>query len=476
MHAYLKLAKAICFLASVSTISAMPHTIVGRQSDAIIVQRIRNSLFEDPRVRAADITVESIDGIVTLDGTVRTLAELQFVDLETKKIRGVLGVINKLTVKPVYRLDVEIRQDIRHGIISSSMIKSENLGVRVENGVVFLTGAVGSSVERDEVSLLAAEVRGVKGIENHIEVTYKFKRPDTEIRKDVLTKLANDVYLIGSHITVAVKNGFVTLGGEVGNVFEKERAEKDAASLFNVIGVNSDLDVTRSEDEPFDNGVSAFTDSILTGTIGEELRLDMRIDDPKNIRIQARQGSITLTGTVPTYLQKRLAERDVQQIAGVQWINNLLHVKEVWRDDEGIYMDIRDALASDFSLIRDRINFYVIDGVITLKGNVDSDQEKYRVEKDIERIIGVKDIKDYIIVDWLPKYSDDALKGRIFDRLVSNWETWPALKKIIINVKDGGATLAGTVVTWAQFKEAERITKQTDGVRSVDNRLVVHGS
>jgi osmotically-inducible protein OsmY len=454
----------------------MPLTAMERQSDEIIVQRIHFALFEDPRVRAADITVRSIDGIVTLDGTVRTLAELQFVDLEAKKIRGVLGVINKLTVKPVYRLDIEIRQDLRHRIITSSMIKSENLGVRVENGVVFLTGTVGSSVERDEVSLLAAEVRGVKGIENHIEVAYKFKRPDVEIQKDVLTKLANDIYLFGSHIAVAVKNGFVTLSGEVGNVFQKERAEKDAASLFNVIGVNSDLEVIWSSDEGVRTDARAFSDSIVANTLGDELRLDSRFDDPKKIRIQVRQGTITLNGTVPTYMQKRLAEQDVQEIEGVQWINNLLQVKGVWRDDEGIYRDIRDAIASDYLLIKDRINFYVIDGIVTLKGNVTSNYEKSRVEKDIERIIGLKDIMDFIIVDWLPIYTDDVLKDRIFDRLVSNWETWPLLNKIIINVKDGRATLTGTVDTWAQFREAGRITVQTDGIRSVDNRLVVHGS
>jgi osmotically-inducible protein OsmY len=423
MNTLLKLTKAIYSLTFVSIIYVMSVMAAERPSDELIIHRIHNALFEDTRVRAADITVKSIDGIVTLDGTVRTLAELQFVDLEAKKIRGVLAVVNKLTVKPIFRLDAEIRQDLRHRIISSSMIKSENIGVRVENGGVFLTGTVESSVEKDQIALLAAEVRGVKAIENHVEVMYKFKRSDMEIRKDVLTKLANDVYLDGLRVNVAVKNGFVTLGGEVRSVFEKERAEKDAAKLFNVIGVNNDLKVIWSKAEGILNAASTLPDSILTSTLEDEIMLDARFDDPKSIRIQVLQGTITLNGTVPTYMQKRLAEQDVQQIAGVQWINNLIQVKGLWRNDEGIDKDIRDALASDYSLLRDRINFYVIDGVVTLKGNVDSEHEKSRVEKDIEGIIGVKDIKDYIIVEWLPTYSDDALKGRIFDRFTANWET-----------------------------------------------------
>jgi osmotically-inducible protein OsmY len=377
-------------------------------------------------------------------------------------------VVNKLTVKPVYRLDMEIRQDLRHRIIYNSMIKSENIGVRVDSGVVFLTGTVESSVERDQIALLASEVRGVKAIENHIEVTYKFKRPDMEIRKDVLMKLANDVYLNGLRITVAVKNGFVTLGGEVGSVFEKQRAEKDAASLFNVIGVNNDIKVRWSNAEVAINKSGSFPDSILTNTLVDELRLDGRFDDPRTIKINLLQGTITLTGTVPTYVQKRLAKQDVREIAGVQWINNLIQVKGVWREDDGIYADVSEALASDYSL-RNKINFYVVDGVVTLKGNVDSEHEKSRVEKDIEGIIGVKDIKDHLIVEWLPIYSDDALKSRILDRFTANWQTWSLLNRIIINVKDGRVTLTGTVDTWAQFKEAGRIAGQTDGVRSVES-------
>jgi osmotically-inducible protein OsmY len=474
MKLSLKLSKTVYVLAFLSTISVAPTMALEKLSDDIIVHRIHFALFEDPRVRAADITINSIDGIVTIEGTVRTLAELRFVEAEVKKIRGVLGLINKLLVKPAYRLDVEIRQELKHRIINSSTIQSENLGVRVENGIVFLSGIVGSSVERDEVSLLAEEVLGVKGIENHIEVTYKVQRPDIEIQKDVMTKLSNDVYLFGLHLTVAVKNGYVTLSGEVGNVFQKERAEKDAAALFNVMGVNNALTIIGANDEGVRTNARIFPDSIITKTLEEELRLDARFDDPKKIRVQARQGVITLTGTVQTFRQKRLAQQDVQQIAGVKWINNLLQVKGVWRDDEAIALDIRNALTSDYSLIKDRINFYVVDGVVTLKGNVTSNHEKSRTEKDIERIIGVKDIKDYIIVDWLPLYSDDDLKGRIFDRFTSSWETWQLVNKIVINVKDGRATLTGTVDTWAQLKEAGSIAEQTDGIRSVDNQLVVH--
>ncbi len=464
------------FLAFVYIILALPLAAAERPSDKVIVNRIEAALFEDPRVRAADISVNSMNGIVTLDGSVKTLAELKFADLETKKIRGVLGVIDKLSVRPVYRLDAEIRQDLRRRLVRSSIIKSENLGVHVENGIVYLSGKVGSSAERDQASLLVEDVRGVKAIDNRIEVTYAIKRSDADIRKDILSKYSRDVYLVGLPIGVTVKNGNVTLTGEIGNEFEKERAENDAANTFNVAGVRNDLKVTWAKAEGVRNEASAISDTELTVAVGNELSWDTRFDNPKDIVALVRHGAITLTGSVPAFSQKMLAEQDVKGITGVQSVNNLLQVKGVERDDMGIYMDIRDAMESDYSLNGVRITYYVVDGVATLKGNVNSEYEKSRIERDAGGIIGVKDIDDYITVDWLPKYSDDALKNRIFERLLSNWVTWPLTKSIIINVNEGRAILTGTTDTWAQYNEAQRITGQTDGIRSVDNRLVVHGS
>ena len=468
--------RALYIFSFICAFSALPLFSMERPTDAAIVNNIHRALFEDLRVRSSDITVKSIDGIVTLDGAVKTIAEMQYADLEAKKINGVLGVINKLTVKPTYRLDAEIRQDLRHKIVRSSVIKSQNIGVRVENGVVFLTGSVASLAESDQVYLLAAEVRGVKAIENHLEVNFGLKRPDTEIRKDVLTKLKNDVYLVGLPVTVSVKNGSVTLSGEVGNVFEKERAEKDAANLFNVLGVKNDLKVSWARAQAVRNEGRGLPDSTLSAVLSEEISLDTRLDEPNHIQIQVQKGMITLTGDVPTYVQKRVAGQDVKEIAGDHWINNFIQVKGVIRDDFGIFMDIRDALASDYELTGNKVSYNVIDGVVTLKGNVNSDYEKKRFEKDVEGIIGVKDIADYIVVDWLPSYTDEALKGRIFDRLAANWVTWPLLNKIAIDVNHGKATLSGTVNSRSQYIEAENIAGQTDGVFSVDNKLVIQGN
>ncbi|HUI93545.1 MAG TPA: BON domain-containing protein [Chitinivibrionales bacterium] len=465
--------KACVFLFALSGLTTAAVPASGRPTDETIVGWVRSALASDPRVKSGDIAVKSIEGIVTLDGTVTTLAEKEFADLEAKKIRGVQAVIDKLEVKPAYRLDAEIRQDLRRRIIRSSFIKSENVGVSVENGVVVLRGTVGSAAEKNEVSLLAAEVRGVKSVDNHLAVAYEIKPADMEIRKNAAAKLSRDVYLTGLPITVSVKNGVATLNGETHNVYEKDRAEDDLMNLFNVTDVKNDLKVAWPKSEKTANNLREIPDSALSAMIREELSLDPRFDVPGAIKVQDQHGAITLTGSVPSYYQKQLAERDVEQIAGVEWVNNLLVVKGVWRDDAGLYMDIRDALASDYRIGGDKVDFYVLDGVVSLKGNVNSDYEKSCVDKDVAGIIGVKDIKDNLIVEWVPVTSDDTLKARIFDRLAANWDTWLLLDKIIINVKEGNAVLTGTVDNRVQREEAGWVASQTTGVVSVDDRLKV---
>jgi osmotically-inducible protein OsmY len=242
-----------------------------------------------------------------------------------------------------------------------------------------------------------------------------------------------------------------------------------------VSGVRNDLRVVWTRAEAGRTAAPTPSDSELNEAILKDLRRDGRIDNVNDVKVRSHHGSVTLTGTVPNYYQKLIAQQDAESINGVQWVSSLLQVKGSWREDKGIDMDITEALQSDNLLIRDRIAFYVSEGVVTLKGSVNSEFEKSRIEKDIARIVGVKGIHDFIVVDWLPRYSDNALKSSIFEQLAGNWETWLLLNRIAIDVTDGKVTLKGMVDRWSQIKEAGRVTSQINGVLAVDNQLTIQG-
>lgn len=444
-----------------------------RPSDSAITSWVDRALAEDPRVVSSDIRVSANDGIVTLAGTVRNLAEKKYADLETKKIKGVRGVVNKLDIATSRRSDADMAQEIRRRIIISAVIKSDGLGVRVIDGNVVLSGTVASYSERQQAELLASEVRGVKSVTDNLVVSYSAKRSDADIRRDVEAELDRDIYLVGLPIAVSTTNGVVTLTGQVGNAYQKDRAFDDANWVGNVFAVKNDLKVVWWQNDGVREKTATPSDAELATSVRDELWQDLRIVDPWDISVKAEFGNVTLRGTVPTYYQKWMAGQAAKEVVGVGWVSNMINVKPEWRDDRAIRSDVDFAIHSDYALYGDEIGVRVNDGIVTLTGNVNYSYERSQAGKDVAAVLGVADLVNEIAVNWQPKFNDAALRERITNRLDANGETWWVSNRITVAVTRGVATLTGDVDRWSQYNEAARIAYRTDGVRAVDNRLTV---
>jgi osmotically-inducible protein OsmY len=452
-----------------------PVLAAQRPSDETITYWIKTALFEDPRVESADVKVATTDGIATLSGTVRNLAEKRYADLEAKKINGVRGVLNNLQVTPAYRSDTDITQEIRRRIISSPVIQSQNLEVSAVNGDVTLRGSAASYSESQQADLLASEVRGVKSVNNEIAVAFATNRPDTEVQSDIKAKLARDVYLVGLPINATVNGGLVTLAGQVGNAFQKERAQADALWIDNVRDVKNDLKVVWWEDQGERQKAPYPSDQDLAKAVHDELHQDLRVWDPWTIDVDAKYGHVTLRGTVPTYHQKNVADEDAKEVVGVAWVSNMIQVSPALRSDAAIEDDVRFSINSDYVLAGDDISVHVKDGVVTLAGTVNTTYEKSQATQDAAAVLGVADVVNNVDATWQPKYTDAALRERILNRLAANWETWPVAGQIAVVVDHGQVTLSGEVNTWPEYDEAGRVAFLTDGIWSVDNELTVAG-
>ena len=126
--------------------------------DATISNYVKEALRSDPVVDSLNIEVNVSDGIVTLDGTVPTLAAKNYADKEVKKIAGVRGVINELMIPPTTQPSSDIAQDIQTRIIFDPSIVSNNINASVKDGNVILQGSVGSYEEKKEAGFLASGV------------------------------------------------------------------------------------------------------------------------------------------------------------------------------------------------------------------------------------------------------------------------------------------------------------------------------
>jgi osmotically-inducible protein OsmY len=107
---------------------------------------------------------------------------------------------------------------------------------------------------------------------------------------------------------------------------------------------------------------------------------------------------------------------------------------------------------------------------VTLKGDVDWYYQKQDAERVVRRISGVKGVSNLITVRP-PRPAPSDLKQKIEQALVRSAET--DAQRITIEVDGGKVTLKGTVRSYAEKEEAERIAWSSPGVTSVDNRIVV---
>ncbi|MCB9850770.1 MAG: BON domain-containing protein [Phycisphaerales bacterium] len=445
-----------------------------RPDDAQLKQWVQNALQEDPRVESSKIGIMTGDAIVTLSGAVDNIAAKKYAVLEAEKITGVKGVIDKLVVEPSLRPDADIAEGVRVRLADSPTLGKRNLTVDVVNGAVWLRGAVENWAEKQNAEMLAGEVRGARAVNNELTITYASHRPDEQIRADVLASLTRDVYLVGLPISVTVHDGVVQLRGSVGSAYERERAAS-AAWVGNVKSVTNNLNVDWWENEGVRKTYPLPSDSDIQKAVRSELYKDLRVEDPFTVTVACDYGHVTLTGSVPTYYQKRLAEEDSKDVVGVGWVTNDLRVDADRRDDVTLKSDIESRFDSDYLINGQDIRIDVKDGVATLGGNTNTYQERSHAVDVASRVPGVVDVTNDISVNWFARYTDEHLKQRIEDRLQQHNATRWIANRVTVKVDDGTAYLTGQVQTWDERKEADRVAIMTDGVKSVDNRLQVAG-
>lgn len=364
--------------------------------------------------------------------------------------------------------------DVRKRILNNATIHTDRIRVDCTDGIVSLAGKVDTYAEELEAELLASEVAGVREVHNNLLTTYESGRNEQEIQKDVEAALKRDVYLTGLPIIVNVKDGVVTLSGSVATASEKDRAAQETIRMTHVMAVENNVQVDASlrhhEREPL-----VWPDEEeLEAAVKTELTNDSRIQT-KGITVEVEYGHATLSGTVKTQRESRLAEEDARDVVGVGWVTNDMVVKADPFDDIAIGVGVEFELGVDQLLQKLKIEPSVAAGVVTLAGNVHTLYEKAHAAEVVARVKGVQGITNKLAVDEDTSQSDDLLAQVIHHRLEQNAITAPATYRIQVSVNNNVATLIGRVDTWAQRTEAERVTLGTEGIWKLDDRLQVNG-
>jgi osmotically-inducible protein OsmY len=141
------------------------------------------------------------------------------------------------------RSDDEIRNSVLMELKWDPKVTSDDIGVAVKDGVVTLTGFVPSYWEKDAAEKAAKRVYGVKAVANDLEVKLLSSRTDPEIARDIVHELESHVSIPPNNIKATVRNGWVTLEGNVDWQYQKLLAESAVKKIRGVIGVTNNIEV-----------------------------------------------------------------------------------------------------------------------------------------------------------------------------------------------------------------------------------------
>ena len=189
------------------------------------------------------------------------------------------------------------------------------------------------------------------------------------------------------------------------------------------------------------------------------------------IGVSVKDGIVTLSGLVDSYIKKSEAETAAQNVAGVKAVVEKIEVRfgssSDKKEDNEIAAEILDAFKWRQEVPDNMVKIKVEDGWVTLQGELPWHFQKDAAGNAVKYLMGVKGISNNIKVK---SDTEDVIeKADVEKALRRNWAI--AQSEINVEVLAHTATLTGTVDSTYQKSEAGRIAGNAAGIWTVVNEI-----
>jgi osmotically-inducible protein OsmY len=230
------------------------------RSDSDIKQAVQAAFRLDPRVAGFSLDVDVGGGVVVLGGNVGNLKAKTAAEQDVENIVGVTGLDSLLKVRPSGQsTDAEMKEQLKTVVFWDPLLDSSTISVTVINRVAYLSGTVGSLVQKAEAQDVALRTKGVVLVWNALKVepeswvTYydwpnyyyspyggqasyydsgvfgpRLYLSDERIKKNIENAFFWSPFVHSNEIKVSVDGGMATLTGNVGTWIGWGEADKDA--------------------------------------------------------------------------------------------------------------------------------------------------------------------------------------------------------------------------------------------------------